>query len=111
MFDKPINALAEWLSKPTGFILLNGICIAGIAAQHLGYLDNGSFTLFLSILAIILTSLLLPSQRRFELSLQLKLDELVAASRADNTAIGAEHRDIAAIESEVQAVENRAGVE
>ena len=66
------------------------------------------FNLVLSVLAIVISGIILVSGARSEAALQVKLDYLIANSKASNKSIGLEHKNVAEIEAERTAVEKRA---
>ena len=106
-----INRLADFLSTATGFLATFIALIVGIGIGALLHFNNDfmlGFNLVLSVLAIVIAGIILVSGARSEAALQVKLDYLIANSKASNKTIGLEHKDVAEIEAERAAVEEKA---
>ena len=106
-----INRLADFLSTATGFLATFVALIVGIVVGALLHFNNDfmlGFNLVLSVLAIVIAGIILVSGARSEAALQVKLDYLIANSRASNKTIGLEHKGVAEIEAERKAVEKKA---
>lgn len=113
-FSRPINRVAEFLSTATGFLATGVVLLIGIALGAMLQFDDDfmfGFNLFLSILAIVISGIILVSGARSEAALQVKLDYLIEASKAANTPVGLEHRDVAEIEAERERIEARAAAD
>lgn len=113
IFDRPtptryINAIAEFLSTATGFIVTFVALLAGIAIGAVMHFDQTfmfAFNMFLSVAAIVISGIILVSAARSEAAVQVKLDYLIEYSKASNRAVGIEHKDFHEIEAERQKVE------
>ena len=68
---------ANLAGHPLAIIILIAACLLWLAAK--GQPGENLLTLILSILAITLTQMVLNQQRRSELALHLKIDELITA--------------------------------
>ena len=111
MIERPINAAAAFLSRPVGFACVNGLVFAGLAAACLTDFSDAfmiAYNLGLSVLAIVMSCVLLVSQDRDTMAIHVKLDVLLLAAETDNDAVGLEHRDKAEIEAERTRREQRA---
>lgn len=86
--------------------LLLGIAIGAMLRFSADYMFI--FNLLLSMLAIIISGVILVSGARSEAALQVKLDYLIEASKAPNTSVGIEHKDVQEIEAERRKVEEEA---
>jgi low affinity Fe/Cu permease len=106
-----LNQFAEFLSTAIGFVATFVVLCIGIAIGalvHFNDLFMFGFNLFLSILAIVISGIILVSGARSEAALHVKLDYLIRYSKAKNDAIGLEHKDVQEIEAERQAIEESA---
>jgi low affinity Fe/Cu permease len=106
-----INSLAGFLSTAVGFMATTSAVLLGIGigwAVHFSDDFMLVFNLLLSIAAIVISSVILVANARSEGAIQVKLDRLIEFSKASNTVIGLEHKDVAEIEAERQAVEKEA---
>ena len=113
-FSRPINRVAEFLSTAAGFITTSVVLILGVAIGALLQFSDSFmfiFNLFLSMLAIVISGIILVSGARSEAALQVKLDYLIEASKAPNKTVGIEHKDVAEIEAEREKVESEAAEE
>ena len=107
----PINWLADFLSTAAGFVatfvaLLIGIGIGAVVQFNDNFML--AFNLLLSVLAIVISGIILVSGARSEAALQVKLDRLIEASKASNTLVGLEHKAVAEIEKERARAEREA---
>lgn len=69
--------IANLAGHPLAIVILIAACLLWLAAK--GQPGQNLLTLILSILAITLTQMVLNQQRRNELALHLKIDELITA--------------------------------
>jgi low affinity Fe/Cu permease len=107
----PINRLADFLSTAAGFVttfvaLLIGIGIGALLQFNSNFML--AFNLLLSVLAIVISGIILVSGARSEAALQVKLDRLIEASKASNSIVGLEHKAVAEIEEERERAEREA---
>lgn len=106
-----INKIAEFLATATGFAVTFVALVAGVAIGALVQFNDAfmfGFNLLLSAAAILISGIILVSGARSEAALQVKLDHLIECSKASNTAIGLEHKDLGEIERERRRVEQEA---
>jgi low affinity Fe/Cu permease len=106
-----LNLTASFLSTAFGFITTAILLGIGIAIGMLIQFNDAymlGFNLFLSIVAILLSGIILVSGARSEAALQVKLDYLIRYSHAKNKAIGLEHKEVEEIEAEREAIERDA---
>ena len=109
-----INTIAEFLSTARGFVITFIALMLGIAIGALVQFNEGfmfGFNLFLSVVAIIISGVILVAGARSEAALHVKLDYLIEYSKAKNSAIGIEHKDVHEIEEERRRVETEAAEE
>lgn len=109
--SRPINKLADFLSSAVGFVTTLLVLLVGVAiGATVQFSDDFMFVfnLLLSMMAIVISGVILVSGARSEAALQVKLDYLIEASRAPNKSVGIEHKDVAEIEAEREAVERMA---
>lgn len=112
--SRPINRVAQFLSTATGFLTTFVVLLLGVAIGAVVQFSDSFmflFNLFLSMLAIVIAGIILVSGARSEAALQVKLDYLIEVSKAPNTAVGIEHKDVAEIELERARVEKEAAAE
>ena len=98
-----INNLADFLATARGFLSTFVVLIIGIAIGALLHFNDAfmlGFNLALSVVAIVISGIILVSGARSEAALQVKLDRLIEASKASNATIGIEHKAVAEIEEE-----------
>jgi len=103
-----INAIASFLSTSTGFLATFIALMCGVAIGWMMQFNDGfmfTFNLILSVSAIVISGIILVSAARSEAAIHVKLDYLIEFSKAANTAIGLEHKDVAEIEAERKRVE------
>lgn len=99
--NRIFDIVSDFLSKPIGFFSVHILMlIAGLT------LPTDVFTMALSVFAISMAGFLLVSQRKGDLALHLKLDELILESDAQNVAIGIEKQDIDKVEERLETIEN-----
>ncbi|MDB5539958.1 MAG: hypothetical protein JWQ89_1685 [Devosia sp.] len=109
--SRAINALAAFLATSTGFIATVVALLVGIG---IGLLVNFNepfmfgFNILLSVAAILVSGIILVAGARSEAALHVKLDYLIAASKASNKAVGIEHEDAEIIEEARKTVEQQA---
>jgi low affinity Fe/Cu permease len=106
-----LNLTAGFLSTALGFVTTVILLVVGIAIGMLIQFNDLymlGFNLFLSIIAILLSGIILVSGARSEAALQVKLDYLIRYSHAKNKAIGLEHKAVEEIEAEREAIEKEA---
>lgn len=109
--SRVINRIADFLSSSTGFIATFVALIIGIAIGAVVQFNDGfmfGFNIFLSVAAIVISGVILVAGARSEAALHVKLDYLIAASKAPNKSVGIEHKDHAEIEAERRKVEKEA---
>lgn len=108
--DRFLFYSAGLLSRPPGFYLVLAAMIACSAAATLGYVDITTF--FLSVLAIVMTGVVLIQNYRDTAAMQAKLDEIVCAMReARNDVVGLEHERPEAIRKALDEIEKRAAAD
>lgn len=106
-----INRVADFLSTAIGFVMTFVALIVGIglgAMVQFNEVFMFGFNIFLSVAAIVISGIILVSGARSEAALHVKLDYLIEKSKAANTAIGLEHKDVGEIEKARKAVEEHA---
>ena len=106
--NRLLFASADFLSKPPGFWWMSaGMCALTVLAW-IGQVNVSTF--ILSVLAIIVTSVVLLQGSRDTTAMHAKLDEIVVSlAAARNSVIGLEHRDAEEIERERARTEQAAG--
>jgi low affinity Fe/Cu permease len=112
--SRPINRIADFLSTATGFLATSLVLVLGVAIGAMVHFSDGfmfMFNLLLSIVAIIISGIILVSGARSEAALQVKLDYLIEASKAPNNSVGLEHKDVSEIEAERERIEAEAAKE
>ena len=87
---KVCDFIANLAGHPASIVVLIVLCLVWLVMT--GSAGQNSLTLILSILAITLTQMVLNQQRRSELALHLKIDELI-------TALDGARNELAGIES------------
>jgi low affinity Fe/Cu permease len=101
-------AAADFLSRPPGFYWMLGAMLICTAAWLFG-LDENMITFFLSVLAIVVTGIVLIQGYRDTAAIQAKLDELVLAQeQARNVVVGLEKEEPERIAQEVEKLEEEA---
>jgi low affinity Fe/Cu permease len=112
--SRQINRIAEFLSSAVGFLTTVAVLLVGVAiGAMLQFSDDYMFifNLLLSMLAIVISGVILVSGARSEAALQVKLDYLIESSKAPNRSVGIEHKDVHEIEAEREKVERKAAQE
>ena len=106
--SRVITALAAFLSTAYGFALTFVALLVGIGIGAMVQFNETfvfGFNIFLSVLAIVISGIILVAAARSEAALHVKLDYLIEYSKATNTAIGIEHKGVDEIEKERRKVE------
>jgi low affinity Fe/Cu permease len=106
-----INCIADFLSTATGFIATFVALLAGIGIGAAVQFNDGfmfGFNIFLSVLAIVISGVILVAGARSEAALHVKLDYLIEASKAPNASVGIEHKQVSEIEAERRKIEKAA---
>jgi low affinity Fe/Cu permease len=109
--ERAINGVASFLSTTTGFLATFVALVLGIAIGALLQFNDSfmfGFNILLSVAAIVISGIILVSGARSEAALHVKLDYLIEFSKASNSAVGIEHKDVAAIQAEREKVEKDA---
>ena len=88
---KVCDLVANLAGNPASIVVLIVLCLVWLMVT--GSAGQNTLTLILSILAITLTQMVLNQQRRSELALHLKIDELI-------TALDGARDELAGIENE-----------
>ena len=98
---------SEFLSSPPGFYFVLAAMVVSTALVPLGLTDEVTFAL--SVLAIVITGIVLIQGYRDTAALHAKLDEIVIALReARNDVVGLEHEAPAKIAKAVEKLEAEA---
>lgn len=106
-----IYLLAKMLGDWRGFVATFLVLMAGIgigAALQFNESFMFAFNIFLSVVAIVISGVILVAGARSEAALHVKLDYLIEHSPATNKVVGLEHRDAREIEEERLRVEKEA---
>jgi low affinity Fe/Cu permease len=99
---------ADFLSRPPGFYWMLGAMLVCTGAWLLG-IDENMITFFLSVLAIVVTGIVLIQGYRDTAAIQAKLDELILAQeKARNEVVGLEKQEPEKIAQEVEKLEEEA---
>ncbi len=105
--NKILFRVAEFVSTPPGFYWLMGTTALCSAAAAFGLVNVVTF--YLSVLAIVLTGVVLVQNYRDTAAIQAKLNEIVLSlPSARNQVVGLEHAAPEQIADELQAIERRA---
>lgn len=105
--NKLLFAVADFLSKPPGFYITLAAMIVCTALVPLGLTDVVTYAL--SVMAIVITGVVLIQGYRDTAALHAKLDELIVAlSETRNDVVGLEHRDPAEISQKIKRIEKEA---
>jgi low affinity Fe/Cu permease len=106
--NKPLFAIADFLSKPPGFYFVLAAMVISTALVPFGLTDVVTYAL--SVLAIVITGVVLIQGYRDTAALHAKLDEvIVALKETRNDVVGLEHRDPAEIREKIKQLEEEAG--
>jgi len=98
---------SEFLSSPPGFYMVMAAMAVCTVLVPLGWTDI--VTYFLSVLAIVITGIVLIQGFRDTAALHAKLDELLLALRETRSdLVGLEHEDPDKISAVIQELEDRA---
>jgi low affinity Fe/Cu permease len=99
--------LSDFLSRPPGFYFVLGAMALCTALVPLGMTDVVTFAL--SVLAIVITGIVLIQGFRDTAAIHAKLDEIIVSlNAARNDVVGLEHGEPAEIEAEREAIEKEA---
>lgn len=99
---------ADFLSRPPGFYWMLGAMLVCTAAWLFG-IDENMITFFLSVLAIVVTGIVLIQGYRDTAAIQAKLDELILAqAAARKEVVGLEKQEPERIAQEVEKLEEEA---
>jgi low affinity Fe/Cu permease len=108
--NKIVFAVADFLSRPPGFYITLAAMVFCTALVPLGLTDVVTYAL--SVMAIIITGVVLIQGYRDTAALHAKLDELIVALKETrNDVVGLEHRDPAEISEAIKRLEDEAGCE
>ena len=100
-------AIADFLSRPPGFYFVLAAMIASTALVPFGL--TGVVTYALSVMAIVITGVVLIQGYRDTAALHAKLDELIVALRETrNDVVGLEHEDPERIAKVIRRLEEEA---
>jgi low affinity Fe/Cu permease len=99
--------LAEFLSRPPGFYAILVGMVVVTAAVPLGYTEVVTYVL--SVLAIVITGVVLIQGYRDTAAIHAKLDEIIVSlDDARNRLVGLEHASPEEIEDEIEQIEEKA---
>ena len=99
--------LSDFLSRPPGFYFVLFAMVVCTALVPFGLTDVVTYAL--SVLAIVITGVVLIQGFRDTAAIHAKLDEIIVAlNNARNDVVGLEHVDPAEIEAEREAIEQKA---
>jgi low affinity Fe/Cu permease len=105
--NKLLFAVADFLSKPPGFYITLAAMAFCTALVPLGLTDVVTYAL--SVMAIVITGVVLIQGYRDTAALHAKLDELIVALKETrNDVVGLEHRDPAEIGDKIERLEEEA---
>lgn len=100
--------LSDFLSRPPGFYFVLAAMAVCTALVPLGLTEVVTYAL--SVLAIVITGVVLIQGFRDTAAIHAKLDEIIVSMReARNDVVGLEHEEPADIEAERDAIEEQAG--
>lgn len=106
--NKVLFALADFLSKPPGFFIVLGAMALCTALVPFGLTDVVTYGL--SVLAIVITGVVLIQGYRDTAALHAKLDEvIIALKETRNDVVGLEHDEPEKIAEKVRQLEEEAG--
>jgi low affinity Fe/Cu permease len=107
MFERSLFTLASFFSRPPGFYVLLVSTLLCTVVAGFGYVNVTTY--YLSVLAIVLTGVVLIQNYRDTAAMQAKLDELIiAVSAARNQVVGLEHEAPTAIAEALENIERDA---
>ena len=105
--NRMLFAIADFLSRPPGFYVVLVGMIGCTALVPLGLTDVVTYAL--SVLAIVITGVVLIQGYRDTAAIHAKLDEIVIALRETrNDVVGLEHADPSEIKEVVETLEREA---
>ena len=105
--NRMLFAVADFLSRPPGFYVVLVAMVACTALVPLGLTDVVTYAL--SVLAIVITGVVLIQGYRDTAAIHAKLDEIVIALRETrNDVVGLEHADPKEIKDVVETLEREA---
>jgi len=105
--DQILFKLSDFLSRPPGFYFVLVTMVLCTALVPFGLTD--AVTYGLSVLAIVITGVILVQGFRDTAAMHVKLDEIIVSlDKARNEVVGLEHCDPAEIEAEREAIEQKA---
>lgn len=105
--NKVLFAVADFLSKPPGFYITLAAMVVCTALVPLGLTDVVTYAL--SVMAIVITGVVLIQGYRDTAALHAKLDELIVALRETrNDVVGLEHKDPVEIGQKIKRIEEEA---
>lgn len=108
--NRLLFAVADFLSKPPGFYITLAAMTVCTALVPLGLTDVVTYAL--SVMAIVITGVVLIQGYRDTAALHAKLDELIVALKETrNDVVGLEHRDPEEIAEKIKRVEEEASRE
>jgi low affinity Fe/Cu permease len=107
MMNRVLFAIADFLSKPPGFYITLAAMVVCTALVPLGLTDVVTYAL--SVMAIVITGVVLIQGYRDTAALHAKLDEvIVALKETRNDVVGLEHKDPAEISKALKRLEEEA---
>jgi low affinity Fe/Cu permease len=105
--NRMLFSVADFLSRPPGFYVVLIAMVACTAFVPLGLTDVVTYAL--SVLAIVITGVVLIQGYRDTAAIHAKLDEIVIALRETrNDVVGLEHADPSEIKEVVETLEHEA---
>jgi len=108
--NKLLFAVADFLSRPPGFYITLAAMAFCTALVPFGLTDVVTYAL--SVMAIVITGVVLIQGYRDTAALHAKLDELIVALKdTRNDVVGLEHRDPDEIGDKIERLEEEAGRE
>jgi low affinity Fe/Cu permease len=100
-------SLASFFSRPPGFYVLIGSTALCTLVAAWGYVEVTTY--YLSVLAIVLSGVVLIQNYRDTAAMQAKLDEIICAlAEARNEIVGLEHEAPETIRKTLKEIEDRA---
>jgi len=105
--NRMLFAIADFLSRPPGFYVVLVAMVLCTALVPLGLTDVVTYAL--SVLAIVITGVVLIQGYRDTAAIQAKLDEIIISLRETrNDVVGLEHADPSEIKEVVENLEHEA---
>ncbi len=100
--------LSDFLSRPPGFYFVLGAMVLCTALVPFGLTDVVTYAL--SVVAIVITGVVLIQGFRDTAAIHAKLDEIIVSLKAArNEVVGLEHGEPSEIEAERQSIEAKSG--